>query len=173
MNFFKISNSILLLWKCNNYLMSPLNFVWFHLRYNLVQNDGWILYHHILFVVGTSSTIFLWKSFLYSTKLLKSEMKSINSLKTKEKHFHHILNDSKNSYIVSLIMESPKLSYAKWHMKGLTIQLESNLKPCAKMILWANQPMRLGSFLKILLKRINSGNRFMSYPVNVLGEYRQ
>jgi len=53
----------------------------------------------------------------------------------KEKLFQNILNDLKNSSIVALIMESPKLSYAKWHMKGLTIQLESNLKPCAKMIL--------------------------------------
>jgi len=75
------------------------------------------------------------KKFFPSTKLLKLEMKSINSLKTKEKHFHNILNDLKNSCIVALVMESPKLSYAKWHIKGLTIQLESSLKPCAKMIL--------------------------------------
>jgi len=75
------------------------------------------------------------KKFFPFHKTLKIRNEIINSIKTKEKHFHNILNDLKNSCIVSLITESPKLSYAQWHMKGLTIQPESNLKPCAKMIL--------------------------------------
>jgi len=90
-------------------------------------------------------------------------MRLINSIKMKEKLFHNILNDLKNSCMVALIMEYPKLSYAKWHMKGLTIQLETM---CQNDFM-SKSTDEAWAFLEDLAEKDQQWNRFMSHPVSV------